>query len=173
MLLAPHMEAVQLLLLGAKAAGRELDCIPASGAFRSDLHIAPCRWLVGRSYRVIYRRDPRPGRANHAVMHSLVHVHGAIHIASDRALPVEQPSGARTHGGCEGDHAFERYAEAMYAAVDRHLEEMAAFRGELHRQALGAGCIRISSRAAHQVANMRGEVAWGVGKSSAALYRAQ
>eukprot|EP00891_Asterochloris_glomerata_P009139 jgi/Astpho2/9139/Aster-07787 len=87
------------------------------------------KWLVGRSYRVVYRRDPSPSRANHAVMHSLVHVHGAIYIASDRAEPGKQPSEARAHGGCEADHDFERYAEAMYASVARHFEEMQAFRG--------------------------------------------
>ena len=97
------------------------------------------RWLVGRSYRVVYRQDPSPSRANRAVMHSLVHVHGAIYIASDRAEPGKQPSEARAHGGCEADHDFERYAEAMYAAVDRHLEEMAAFRGEFAPSGIWCG----------------------------------
>ena len=84
-------------------------------------------------------------------MHSLVHVHGAIYIASDRAVPGEQPSGARSHGGCEADHAFERHTEARYAAVDRPLGEMQAVRGELNRRALDAGCT--SFYAVHQVAN--------------------
>ena len=74
------------------------------------------------------------------MMHSLVHVHGAIYIASNQAMPEEQPSEARAHGGCEADHAFERYAEAISAAVDRHLDEMEAFRGELHCKRLSAGC---------------------------------
>ena len=66
-------------------------------------------------------------------MHTLVHVHGAIYIASDQAEPEEQPSTARARGGCEADHAFERYTEAIHAAVGRHLQGMRAFRGEVHR----------------------------------------
>ena len=79
------------------------------------------------------------------MVHSLVHVHGAIYIASNRAEPGKQPSKARAHGGCEADHDFEWYAEAIHAAVARHLDEMEAFRGELHRQALSPECSPVQS----------------------------
>ncbi len=86
------------------------------------------------------------------MMHSLVHVHGAIYIASDRAEPGKQPSEARAHGGCEADHDFERYAEAMYASVARHFKEMQAFRGGLHPPS--TWCRMHCSCAVHQVASI-------------------
>ena len=120
------------------------------GATPSHLPADPCRWLVGRSYRVVYRRDPIPGKNDRALVHSLTHVHGAIYIASDKIQPGEQPSKARAHGGCFNDHLIERYTEAMYATVARHFEDMKAFKGRLHFQAHVLGCF--PSCAKHQAA---------------------
>ena len=107
---------------------------------------------------MVYRRDPIPGKNDRALVHSLTHVHGAIYIASDQVQAGEQPSKARAHGGCADDHTIERYTEAVYATVARHFEDMKAFEGRLHCQALVSVCF--TSCAMHQVADhVRTEVA--------------
>ena len=72
-----------------------------------------CRWLVGLSYRVVYRRDPVPphrSRRLNLLMDPLVHVHGEIYIDDEQLTPGKQP--AHSLKDVE-DHSFMRYAEVL------------------------------------------------------------
>lgn len=70
-----------------------------------------CRWLVGLSYRVVYRRDPIPShkvRRLNLLNDTLTHVHGEIYIDDEQLAPGKQP--AHSVRDVE-DHSFMRYAE--------------------------------------------------------------
>ena len=72
-----------------------------------------CRWLVGLSYRVVYRRDPVPrhrSRRLNLLNDSLVHVHGEIYIDDEQLTHGKQP--AHSMKDVE-DHSFMRYAEVL------------------------------------------------------------
>ena len=77
-----------------------------------------CRWLVGTSYRVVYRRDPVPAMKHKRkllLLHGLTHVHGEIYINDDRLAPGKQPELNHIHGDIE-DHSLMRYAEVRTLA---------------------------------------------------------
>ena len=94
----------------------------------SPLLSQPCRWLVGVSYRVIYRKDSIP--ACMSVRSAfLKHVHGAVYIRDGEMQAGEGPASAKLHTTI-ADHAFRRYAEAVYAVCLRHLERDHALGGE-------------------------------------------
>lgn len=71
-----------------------------------------CRWLVGTSYRVVYRRDPVPAMKHKRKLlpGGLTHVHGEIYINDGRLAPGKQPELNHIHGDIE-DHSLMRYAE--------------------------------------------------------------
>lgn len=71
------------------------------------------RWLVGLSYRVVYRRDPVPShksRRLNLLNDALVPVHGEIYIDDEELTPGKQPG----HSVKDvEDHSFMRYAEVL------------------------------------------------------------
>ena len=71
-----------------------------------------CRWLVGTSFRVVYRRDPVPAfKHKHRLLQGhLVHVHGEIYIDDAVITPGAQPLGHLMSGDAN-DHSLDRYAE--------------------------------------------------------------
>lgn len=71
-----------------------------------------CRWLVGLSYRVVYRRDPVPShkhRRLNLLNDTLTHVHGEIYIDDEQLRPGKQPAHSLRDAQ---DHSLMRYAEA-------------------------------------------------------------
>lgn len=73
-----------------------------------------CRWLVGTSYRVVYRRDPVPGmkQKRGRLTGGLTHVHGEIYINDDHITPGKQPHANHVDGDID-DHSLMRYAEVL------------------------------------------------------------
>lgn len=72
-----------------------------------------CRWLVGTSFRVVYRKDPVPAfKHKSKLLHGhLVHVHGEIFIDDGAVMAASsQPLGHQIHGDAQ-DHCLEKYAE--------------------------------------------------------------
>lgn len=77
-----------------------------------------CRWLVGISYRVMFRCDPVPTVAPSV----LKHVHGAVFLSgSDTMQPGLQPRSAVAHGDM-GDHTLPGYSGALYGTCKLQLD---------------------------------------------------
>lgn len=78
-----------------------------------------CRWLVGISYRVTFRRDPVPAQS--AVPNTLKHVHGAIYICGDGMRPGDQPDHnlGKTDKGDIRDHTPSAYLGALTTNCQR------------------------------------------------------
>ena len=75
-----------------------------------------CSWLVGLSYRVVYRRDPVPShkqRKLNPLTSSYVHVHGEIYIDDEQVTPGKQPVNFEKD---PQDHNLMRYAEVSLSA---------------------------------------------------------
>ncbi|KAL3130729.1 hypothetical protein ABBQ38_000076 [Trebouxia sp. C0009 RCD-2024] len=90
------------------------------------------RWLVGLSYRVVYRRDPIPShkvRRLNLLNDTLTHVHGEIYIDDEQLAPGKQP--AHSVRDVE-DHSFMRYAEALHKICLAHFERDQAAGGNLY-----------------------------------------
>lgn len=71
------------------------------------------RWLVGLSYRVVYRRDPVPShksRRLNLLNDALIPVHGEIYIDDVELTPGKQPGHSMKDAD---DHSFMRYAEVL------------------------------------------------------------
>ena len=78
-----------------------------------------CRWLVGISYRVMFRRDPVPTVAPNVVKH----VHGAVYISGANTMrPGLQPKGEVANGGHMGDHTLPGYSGALFGACKLQYE---------------------------------------------------
>lgn len=76
------------------------------------------RWLVGISYRVMFRRDPVPTVAPNV----LKHVHGAVYISGANIVqPGLQPKSEVANGDM-GDHTLPGYSGALYGACKLQLE---------------------------------------------------
>ena len=92
-----------------------------------------CRWLVGISYRVMFRRDPVPTVAPSV----LKHVHGAIFLSgSDTMQPGLQPRSAVANGDM-GDHTLPGYSGALYGTCKLQLDRQQSM-GECYRRCLCA-----------------------------------
>ncbi|KAL0043790.1 hypothetical protein WJX82_000576 [Trebouxia sp. C0006] len=90
------------------------------------------RWLIGLSYRLVYRRDPVPGhrhRRLNLLNNTLVHVHGEIYIDDKQLKPGKRPYQFQ---GDPNDHSLMRYAEALHAMCRAHFEEDQAAGGNLY-----------------------------------------
>ncbi|DBA83613.1 hypothetical protein WJX77_012231 [Trebouxia sp. C0004] len=90
------------------------------------------RWLVGLSYRLVYRRDPVPGHKHRRLnlLHdTLVHVHGEIYIDDEQLKPGKQPYQFQ---GDPEDHNLMRYAEALHTMCLAHFEADQAAGGNLY-----------------------------------------
>lgn len=79
------------------------------------------RWLVGISYRVVFRRDPIPSQSvkplpAHSRPH---HVHGAIYLFEEDYRPGAQPKAELTQADLE-DHHLDHYSGAVAATCKRH-----------------------------------------------------
>ena len=70
------------------------------------------RWLVGISYRVMFRRDPVPEALGSA---GLKHVHGAVYVCGDAMRPGCQPKGQIAPLTDMGDHTLPSYSGALFA----------------------------------------------------------
>ena len=76
-----------------------------------------CRWLVGISYRVMFRRDPFPAQST--VPNTLKHVHGAIYLCGDGMRPGDQPDHIKTDKGDIRDHTPSAYLGALNTNCER------------------------------------------------------
>ncbi len=76
-----------------------------------DLCMLHCRWLVGISYRVMFRRDPIPAQST-AQTSVLKHVHGAVYICGDSMRPGCQPKADLAKADL-GDHSAQAYMGAL------------------------------------------------------------
>ena len=76
-----------------------------------------CRWLVGISYRVMFRRDPIPAQST-AQTSVLKHVHGAVYICGDSMRPGCQPKADLAKADL-GDHSAQAYMGALSSNCKR------------------------------------------------------
>ena len=70
------------------------------------------RWLVGISYRVMFRRDPIPAQSTALAPHALKHVHGGVYICGDAVRPGNQPRESLSKADM-GDHSAQAYMAAV------------------------------------------------------------
>ncbi|KAL0031927.1 hypothetical protein WJX79_006284 [Trebouxia sp. C0005] len=73
---------------------------------------ASFKWLVGISYRVMFRRDPVPTAL---AATGLKHVHGAVYLCGKSMKLGSQSKGQIAPIADLGDHAFTGYSGALYA----------------------------------------------------------
>ena len=80
------------------------------------------RWMVGLSYRLLYRRDPVPDNKSHAInllgQGLLVHVHGEIYIDDTTCMYDARPEGLQSD---MADHTWDKYSKARFAALSSAL----------------------------------------------------
>ena len=82
-----------------------------------NLCMLHCRWLVGISYRVMFRRDPIPAQST-AQTSVLKHVHGAVYICGDSMRPGCQPKADLAKADL-GDHSAQAYMCALSSNCKR------------------------------------------------------
>lgn len=83
-----------------------------------------CRWLVGISYRVTFRRDPIPAQST-AQASVLKHVHGAVYICGDSMRPGCQPKADLAKADL-GDHSAQAYMGALSSNCKRQSDRETA-----------------------------------------------
>ncbi|DBA97134.1 TPA: hypothetical protein ACH3X1_014902 [Trebouxia sp. C0004] len=108
---------------------------------------ASFKWLVGISYRVMFRRDPVPTALAST---GLKHVHGAVYLCGDSMRFGSQSKGQIAPIADLGDHAFTGYSGALYATCkvqsDRERATEGACRAKLDTQSsFGGSSLRSSS----------------------------
>ena len=79
------------------------------------------RWLVGISYRVVFRRDPIPSQSVQPLpAHSRPHhVHGAVYLFEGDYRPGAQPKAQLAQADL-ADHSLDLYSGAFTATCKRH-----------------------------------------------------
>ena len=80
-----------------------------------------CRWLVGISYRVMFRRDPIPLQSTVQAKNGLRHVHGAVYICGESMRPGHQPK-ASFEKADYADHSAQAYMGALDVHCKRQLD---------------------------------------------------
>lgn len=79
-----------------------------------------CRWLVGISYRVVFRRDPVPSQSVQPLNTRPHHVHGAIYLHETGIVPGAQPKQQLAHTDIN-DHQLHHYSGAVTTTCNRQV----------------------------------------------------
>ncbi|DBA97135.1 hypothetical protein WJX77_011944 [Trebouxia sp. C0004] len=117
----------------------DVRCISfGASAVGNAAFAAAFKWLVGISYRVMFRRDPIPAQST-AQTSVLKHVHGAVYICGDSMRPGCQPKADLAKADL-GDHSAQAYMGALSSNCKRHSDREQAS-GGVCRAKLGAQCV--------------------------------
>lgn len=117
----------------------DVRCISfGASAVGNAAFAAAFKWLVGISYRVMFRRDPIPAQST-AQTSVLKHVHGAVYICGDSMRPGCQPKADLAKADL-GDHSAQAYMGALSSNCKRQSDREQAS-GGVCRAKLGAQCV--------------------------------
>ena len=105
-------------------AGKQANSMLSGSSTAQYVNLTRCvfyRWLVGISYRVMFRRDPIPAQSTELAKHALKHVHGAVYICGEGVRPGNQPKASFGQADY-ADHSAQAYMGALNVNYKRQLD---------------------------------------------------